>query len=127
MIDIIKHGVNLVRHKLRDVGKPERSGKWRAIEKKFILENPTCAACGGKKRLNAHHEKPYHIDPADELNPDNLITLCMGPKECHLRIGHCGNFKLYNPNVKKDAARALKHPEEFDEIVENAKKTAIVN
>lgn len=127
MIKVLKHCLNLVRHKLRDVGGPERSGKWRTIEKKFLLDNPVCAACGGQKRLNAHHMKPYHIDPADELNVENLITLCMGKLECHIMIGHCGNFKLYNPNVREDAARVLKHPLEFDKIVLLAKKNAKVN
>jgi hypothetical protein len=127
MIRIIKHAVNLVRHSLRDVGKPARSGKWRTVEKKFLLENTTCAACGGKKRLQVHHASPYHLNPADELNVDNLITLCMGTKECHLEIGHCGSFKLYNPNVREDAEKALKHPEEFDKIVVLAKSNAKIN
>jgi 5-methylcytosine-specific restriction enzyme A len=118
MINIIKHGVNLVRHKLRDVGKPSRSGKWRAVEKKFILENPNCAACGGKKNLQVHHISPYHLFRELELDPNNLITLCMSFKhECHYRIGHLSNWHGYNPNIRKDAAEILAHPSRLEEII----------
>jgi len=63
---------------------------------------------------------PFHLDPAKELDPTNLITLCMSKKECHLYIGHGGSFKQYNPNVRSDAAQALAHPEKFDQIVKTA-------
>ena len=38
--------------------------------------------------------------PDLELVPSNLITLCEhADKECHLIIGHHGNFRNYNANV----------------------------
>jgi 5-methylcytosine-specific restriction enzyme A len=128
MIKLIKHAVNIVKHKLRDVGLPARSGKWRTVEKNFLLEHPVCAACGGSKKLNVHHIKPFHMFRELELDPNNLITLCMSfEREDHVLLGHCGNFKLYNPNIREDAAKVLKHPEEFDKIVLAAKNNAKVN
>jgi hypothetical protein len=121
MLKTIKHGINLVKHSLRDVGiSAKRSSRWPTVEKHFIENNPTCAACGGKKRLNVHHCLPFHLDPSKELDPDNLITLCMSEKECHLLIGHGGSFKQYNPDVRKMAAEVLTHPHKFEEIVKEA-------
>jgi 5-methylcytosine-specific restriction protein A len=91
-------------------GEPPRSSKWPGVEHAFRALHPTCAACGGSARLNVHHMKPFHLDPALELDPRNLITLCMGPLECHIRIGHGDDFKAYNPSVELDAAKVLKDP-----------------
>jgi hypothetical protein len=127
MLKLIKHAVNLAKNAVRDVGLAKRSDKWPALERRFRAEHPTCAACGGSDRLNVHHVKPYHDFPELELDPNNLITMCMGEKECHLKIAHCGNFKLYNPNVRADAADALAHPEQFEQIVKRAASEAKKN
>jgi len=121
MFKLLQHGFNLVKHTLRDVKVgTQRSGKWRAVEQHFLEAHPTCEACGSKTRLNAHHIEPFHINPALELDTNNLITLCMSRKECHLHIGHLGNFKHYNPNVRHDAAVVLKNPERFQQIIKLA-------
>ena len=128
MLKTITHGINLLRHAMRDVGTgAKRSDKWPTVEKHFREAHPTCAACGGNKNLNVHHCMPFHLDPAKELDPTNLITLCMGEKECHLHIGHGGSFKQYNPNVREDAADALAHPNKFDQIVKKAMDNRKVN
>jgi 5-methylcytosine-specific restriction enzyme A len=128
MLKTITHGINLVRHALRDVGTgAKRSSHWPTVEKHFREGHPTCAACGSKNRLNVHHCKPFHLDPSLELDPNNLITLCMDTKECHLHIGHGGSFKQYNPNVRKDAAEVLAHPEKFDNVVKEALAHRLVN
>lgn len=128
MLKTIKHSINLLRHSLRDVGVSEkRSDKWPTVEKHFKEAHPTCAACGGTARLNVHHCIPFHLDPTKELDPTNLITLCMGEKECHLHIGHGGSFKQYNPNVQQDAADALAHPSKFAAIVKKAEINRKVN
>lgn len=116
MLQALSRTINIVKHHFRDVGLPKRSGEWRAVEKHFLETNPTCAACGGKKMLNVHHIIPFHIDRKLELDINNLITLCMGKKECHLKIGHKNNFRLYNENVRKDAANILENPDKFDNI-----------
>jgi 5-methylcytosine-specific restriction endonuclease McrA len=47
--------------------------------------------------VQVHHKKPFHLHPELELDPANLVTLCMtSSNECHLRIGHSGDFKAYN-------------------------------
>jgi 5-methylcytosine-specific restriction endonuclease McrA len=124
MLQTIKHGINLLRHSLRDVGiSAKRSNKWPTLEKHFKEAHPTCAACGGTKNLNIHHCLPFHVYPEKELDPNNLITLCIGPKECHLRIGHGGSFKQYVPEVKKYAAAVLAQQSKFEDIV----KLAVAN
>jgi len=128
MLKHIKHGINLVKHALRDVGNgAKRSGKWEIVERHFKENNPSCAACGSKNRLNVHHILPFHIHPELELDPNNLITLCMDVKECHLQLGHAGDFKKFNDHVREDAAKALKNPEKFEEIVKNAFNNRKVN
>jgi 5-methylcytosine-specific restriction protein A len=98
------------------LGVKERNPLWAHLEREFKADHPTCAACGMKDKLQVHHMKPFHLKPELELDPDNLITLCMGTFECHLRIGHGGNFRAYNPNVEMDSEIALAHPEQRDEI-----------
>jgi hypothetical protein len=121
MLKTIKHGINLLKHSLRDVGvSSKRSSQWPTLEKHFLVAHPTCAACGSKKRLNVHHCIPFHLNPALELDVNNLITLCMDKKECHLHLGHGGSFKQYCPDVRKYAAETLAHPEKYDEIVKEA-------
>jgi len=121
MIKTIKHGINLIRHHLRDVGlSAKRSGQWPTVEKHFLEAHPTCAACGGTERLNVHHVHPFHLFPELELDPNNLITLCMGEKECHLKIGHGGSFKQWVEEVRKYAAEVLADPSKYDAIVKLA-------
>lgn len=54
----------------------------------------------------AHHIKPFHLFPELELDTENLIPLCESKKygiNCHLFVGHLGNFKRYNEEVVTDA------------------------
>ena len=90
-------------------GKPKvkRSGKWRTVRKAHLQVEPICAVCGGKKKVEVHHICPVHIDPARELDPENLITLCErgpGKLNCHLAVGHLGNYKKQNGRVVNNAA-----------------------
>ena len=83
-----------------------RSNRWPTVRKNFLLKNPVCVVCGGNKQLEVHHKKPFHLHPQLELDPKNLITLCEELKDgvnCHLFIGHAGNFKGYNADVAGDA------------------------
>jgi predicted metal-binding protein len=56
---------------------------------------------------------PFHIDRTKELDPNNLLTLCdcVGACEHHLGVGHTvegkSSWKLFNPNVRVDAAKLL--------------------
>jgi hypothetical protein len=63
---------------------------------------------------------PFHDDPSLELHPDNLISLCMGPRDCHIKVGHGDAFKWYNPNVEADAAELLASPDHLDAVNKRA-------
>jgi hypothetical protein len=91
----------------------KRSTHWPAIRRAHLREHKTCAACGTKFNLEVHHIIPYQLNPALELEPTNLITLCDNEDSgirCHLYFGHLGDFNQYNPAVEYDAAYNLLHP-----------------
>lgn len=85
----------------------KRSDHWPKVRRQHLNANPVCAVCGGKKKLEVHHIKPFHLFPKLELDPTNLITLCENKNDgvnCHLLFGHLGNFKSVNANVVEDAS-----------------------
>ena len=81
----------------------QRSSQWPALERQFLREHPTCAACGRKATV-VHHVIPYHLDRLKELNPANLIALC--PRD-HFLLGHLDNWSSFNPHVREDCAALL--------------------
>lgn len=93
---------------LRERAKSKRrSSRWDEVRDEFLETNGRCAACGSTSRLQVHHIEPFHLHPELELDPKNLISLCMGESECHLKIGHGGSFKRYNPGVVADAKKHM--------------------
>lgn len=98
-----------------------RSPHWPAVEHAHIKLHPKCAACDGIVRVQVHHKQPFHLHPELELDPKNLISLCMGPFDCHLLIGHGGNFKCWNPDVVSHAAVALSTPALRNAVVKDAR------
>jgi 5-methylcytosine-specific restriction endonuclease McrA len=93
-------------HPAKTQGK-KRSGKWPTVRRKHLAMNPTCAICGGNKKLEVHHMRPFHLHPDLELDPKNLITLCENQNDgvnCHLLFGHLGSYRSFNVNVQQDAA-----------------------
>jgi len=83
-----------------------RSPHWATVRKNHLKEHGKCLVCEGDQNLNVHHIKPFHLHPDLELEPTNLVTLCESERHginCHLLIGHLGNFKNVNPNVLADA------------------------
>lgn len=80
-----------------------RSSGWSLVRKIHILKNPTCAVCGKNKKLQVHHIQDFSETPELELDPDNLITLCMGSTKCHFTFGHLGYWKSINPDIVKDS------------------------
>lgn len=88
-----------------------RSGSWPNVRRRFLFDHPTCAACGGRLRLTAHHVLPVHLAPERELDPSNLIALCSSMSfgvNCHLFFGHLGRWSTFNPHVRKDSADWLR-------------------
>lgn len=83
------------------MGAVPRSSHWPAVRDAFLKANPTCAVCGCRDDIEAHHCDPYHLHPERELDPTNLIALC---RRDHLLFGHLGNWSSWNPSVREDAA-----------------------
>ncbi len=84
----------------------KRSSKWRKVRKEHLKKNPRCYVCGMNKKIEVHHIIAFQLAPDQELNPENLITLCEAGKwgiTCHRLIGHLGTYQRINPNVKIDA------------------------
>lgn len=104
----IKHLKDVWKGKTKLLSK--RSSKWPAVRKTFLENHNSCAACGGTEYLEVHHIEPFHEKPELELDSNNFITLCdkPGKDNCHLEVGHLGNFRNSNPHVREDAAEKLK-------------------
>lgn len=82
-----------------------RSSGWRRLRRQHLKLHPTCAVCGSKRKVEVHHKVPFHVAPDFELDPGNLISLCERKKyglNCHLLIGHLGNYRRANPSVDAD-------------------------
>jgi len=87
----------------------KRSNHWPSVRAEHLKKNPTCSVCGGTKKIEVHHIRPFHVDPSLELDESNLVSLCEGQKSinCHLVFGHLGNFKSFNVDVVSNAKSAL--------------------
>lgn len=82
-----------------------RSPKWPTVRAAWVKEHPLCMGCGTRDHVEVHHIKPFHLFPALELDPSNLITLCEHPgHDCHFRCGHGYNWSHFNDDVIADAA-----------------------
>lgn len=80
-----------------------RSPHWPRVRELHLMDHPTCAACGRRKRLEVHHVRPFHLFPTLELEPSNLLTLCEDEVvNCHLLWGHFQRWDWYNCNVRED-------------------------
>jgi hypothetical protein len=97
-------------------GVASRSPKWPKVQKAHLKIEPICACCkpgeNASASLQVHHKFPFHYcvalgRPDLELDQRNLITLCETTKDRpapdhHLLVGHLGDFKSTNLNVKTD-------------------------
>ena len=110
---MIAHLFRVVQSVLRERKKEKtRSPRWPIARDACLKIHRNCCACGSVKRLQVHHVEPFHLRPELELDLANLMVLCMGPNECHFRIGHGSDFKAFNPHVAKHAGTALICPRE---------------
>jgi len=83
-----------------------RSSQWRRVRDDF-LRGKSCAVCGGRRSLVAHHRVPFSLAPDLELEESNLVPLCEAKRygiNCHLLLGHLGNFQRFNPSCDADIA-----------------------
>jgi 5-methylcytosine-specific restriction endonuclease McrA len=84
----------------------KRSDQWPKVRAAHLLKENWCRNCGTINRLEVHHVQPFHLHPELELDPTNFITLCEDSTdgaECHLKVGHLGNWKNFNPQVREIA------------------------
>ena len=96
--------IGLGEYSAERLGSEARSPQWSGVRNDFLKEHPTCAICGGTKKLTVHHRQPFHTDKSRELDKSNLITLCEGAGNGnhHLLFGHFGNYAT-KWNTKLDA------------------------
>lgn len=83
-----------------------RSPRWPMVRSAWLSLNPMCAVCGSRSKLEVHHKEPFHLRPELELALTNLVTLCESRRfiNCHLMVGHLGNYKSFNPDVVAHAS-----------------------
>jgi hypothetical protein len=126
-MSLIKHVLRVANSVVREIVVKEsvRQTKWTKVRKAVLKAHPYCAVCGGRTLLQVHHLIPPHLRPELELEPKNLIVLCMGSNECHLLLGHGNNFKKYNPYIAADARNAAVGSISLTEAAKTAKKNAI--
>jgi hypothetical protein len=124
MLAMLKHYIRVMEHFIYERVKG-RTPYWRQCRKDFLERYPTCAACGGKAHLGAHHIEPFEFSPSLEIDWTNLITLCMGHLECQLHIGCGGDYLFYNPHVVKDAKTVLESPSMRREIEQKARAARV--
>lgn len=101
--------------------KKERPAAVTEAQHHYVKAHPACEACGCNVHVQGHHVVGYRDSAELAADPSNFISLCMGPSECHLLIGHGDDFHFNNPNVRADAAAALAHPEQLEAIRVRAK------
>ena len=121
MFDRTRHLLHVAGSLLRERRKTKsRSPEWPRVRAQFLHLHPNCAACSSTVRLQVHHQYPFHLDPTKELDPTNLITLCMATRECHLLVGHLDDWEDYNPQVVADADHARSTPTYFTALQQRA-------
>ena len=94
-----------------------RSDKWPAVRAAHLRDEPRCRWCGGAADLEVHHVEPFHVKPELELDPNNLLTLCMAKgRECHYRCGHKGeSWLVFEPRIRELCAEHRKRRDVLEE------------
>jgi len=83
------------------LGVTKRSKKWPRTRKEHMKRCPNCYICNSSKDVDCHHIIPFGERKDLENDKNNLMSLCS--KYCHLRIGHLGYWRTYNPNIRSTA------------------------
>lgn len=105
----------------------KRSSQWGKLQKHIVTVNPLCEGCGATDHLQVHHKKPFHLHPELELDPSNLVVLCMKPgQECHLYLGHGDSWKAYNPNLEMNLHDLQNDSSKRASIIAEAKKNRLI-
>lgn len=97
MINFLKF---IFRNNLISTSGVRDSYSYHKAMKKYLLNNPSCAFCGRTSKVDVHHKVPVSVCPERASDDTNMITLCRKP-QCHLVVGHLGNFKKYNSKIEE--------------------------
>jgi hypothetical protein len=81
----------------------KRSAHWPAFLKQFLAAHPDCFGCG-RKAVTGHHDVPFHVEPARELDESNILAVCL---PCHFVLCHAGDWKLWVKTAREDLAAHL--------------------
>lgn len=103
-MSVLRKVTDLIQGKIK-VGE-RRDPQWQKVRNIHLRAHPFCAVCKSTTKLEVHHINPFHLYPEQELDPNNLITLCETATHgvvCHLLVGHLGNYRSFNDNVVADA------------------------
>lgn len=111
LLERVRHAFRVWQSRRREKAKA-RSPHWAALRDDVIRRQKLCEACCGTRELQVHHVVPVSVDPRLELVRSNLMVLCMGRLECHLRIGHGDDWSSWNPLVREQVSMfEPKHPQ----------------
>jgi 5-methylcytosine-specific restriction endonuclease McrA len=88
----------------------KRSDKWPTVRRRHLKEEKECQWCRVTAHVEVHHIKPFHLHPELELDDKNLITLCEGENECHLKHGHLGDWKGLNLDIREQCDKRGVNP-----------------
>lgn len=84
----------------RTFGAP-RSSTWPKFKREYEKTHPKiCAFCKTTKRIELHHQVPFHIDPSLEEEPSNMIWVC---RDHHFYFAHLMDWSSYNKTVLADS------------------------
>lgn len=119
------HMVNVGTARVRANRRRRENPEWADTERAHLMLRGQCAACTGTNALFVHHIEPIEVNPRGEHDLMNLLTLCMGPLECLLRIGCGGDWDSYNPRVVEHSTEAKVRPVFRPEIERRASMAAI--
>lgn len=128
MLALITHALRVAHSVVREHAKRvTRSPQWHGVRMTAIKDNPKCACCGDTTNLQVHHLVPFHTKPELELDPKNLVVVCMGKNECHILIAHGDSFKRYNPYLAADIKNIQAGTISLQEAAQRAKANSLLN
>jgi len=120
----VRYQYHLARARVHNWLDCRRSPQWAEAARRFLKEHSRCAACGGDDRVQVHHVLPVDRYPELEFDESNMISLCMSPLECHVKLGHGGDasMRFWNPHVVADADIVRANPDLRAEYEGKARK-----
>ena len=80
---------------------PRDTAAYKRAMAAYLAVHPVCQFCGKPGgKVEVHHVIPVSVDPTKAADVTNMVTLHRKP-DCHMVVGHLGNFRDYNSNVAR--------------------------